>query len=248
MAKYSKFTDPDYQVKTFRWPYWLLPLLFLSLILVLGLFIFITIHSADRFGCLFHCEQKIDNGGIEAPNDVPLASRRGDQNVSESVPTKKPPGTDSDVVMVDSTSATPTEESDQNKTESQSKDMITVKGKLLFPSDRVPDSIPPHSHLIVKFEDSSLQDAASEVLGKTVMDGSTYKKGSDLTYKIECAKPKKFHDSFSVSATLNMGWTPTKGDPWLRDGDFFTDTMYIIKLKNNVSVYEKDVTFVYSNQ
>ncbi|XP_031554050.1 uncharacterized protein LOC116291068 [Actinia tenebrosa] len=237
MGKYSKFTDLDHQVKTFRWPYWLLPLLFLSLLLVLGLFIFITIHSADRFGCLFHCEQKIDDGGVVPPNDGPFDIRRGDHNVTEHVSTKKPStGTDSDEMIMGSTpTPTPTEATTQ----------ITVKGKLLFPSDRVPDSIPPNSHLIVKFEDSSLQDASSVVLGKTLVDANTYKKGTNLTYKIVCPKPKNHHDFYSVSATLNMGWTPTKEGPWIRHGDLFTDTMYDVKIKNNVTVYEKDITFAY---
>jgi uncharacterized lipoprotein YbaY len=224
MGKYSKFTDQDYKVKTFRWPYWLLPLLFLSLLLVLGLFIFITIHSADRFGCLFHCEQKIDDGGVYPKEDsaAAAASRRNDQNATESVPKS------------------------QSKARKVSEIEMTVSGKLIFPTDKVPEAIPPHSQLKVEFSDSSLQDASSENLGKTIVDLKSYKKGTVLKYEIKCPKPKKYHDSYSVSAVLNMGWTPAKGSStWLRKGDFLTDTMFNVKITKGNTTFERDITFAY---
>lgn len=228
MKKYTKFNDQDHEVKTFRWPYWLLPLLFLSLLLVLGLFIFITIHSTDRFGCFFHCEQKIDNGGIRAPDFDHL---RNDNNKSD-VETITKHAREDEKATEDTATALP----------QQSVGQIKIFGHIIFPKDRVPDSIPSNSHLKVEFKDVSLQDMSSIKIASTQVDMTLYKKGTALSYEIKCKRPSE-RSSYDLSSVLNMGWKPNSQD-WLKKGDYFTDTVIPVHITNS-SIYNIDVSLVY---
>ena len=66
--------------------------------------------------------------------------------------------------------------------------MITIKGKLKFST--LPASLPDGSLLTVKFQDTSLMDAPAKTLGthKEVING--YATGQDLTFEIQCEKPR----------------------------------------------------------
>lgn len=221
MTRYAKFTD--HEVKTFRWPYWLLPLLLLSLVLVLGLFIFITIHSSDRFGCFFHCEQhtgqKIDNGGVYPPDFVLVR----DDNDTE-IPTKYTRQDDKE-----------TKASTQLKI-----DQIRVYGNLIFPKDKVPNSINAStSQLKVTLQDGGLEDAPSTDIASTIVDLSLYKKGTVLSYEIKCKRPSNYF-GLQLDAVLNMNWKAS-GDDWLRKGDYFVDTRTPLQLNQASTAYKVDI-------
>ncbi|KAK3721603.1 hypothetical protein QZH41_000138 [Actinostola sp. cb2023] len=222
--KYAKFLDPDHEVKTFRWPYWLLPLLFLSLLLVLGLFIFITIHSTDRFGCFFNCDRKIDDGGVPVPDDVvvPFEQRRGELNTTEGLP-----------------KAISQRKHGQG---SPKQDQIIVCGKITFSDpSKIPKALPSNSHLEVKFLYNEMQDAASTTIAFTEVDLLHYKKGTVLKYEIKCPRPEPGH--YDVSAVLNMGWKKN-GDDWIEKDDYFTDTNFMVKITKDTTIFEKDIDLV----
>ncbi|EDO33169.1 predicted protein [Nematostella vectensis] len=211
-TKYAKFSDSiDHRVKVFRWPFWLLPLLFLCLILVLGLFIFITLHSTGRF-CLFHCEQqKIDDGGLIAPSLE-----------------------DSEAGNPDRHGMNPLHKRKDNKTVSE---LINIKGKITLPKSNMLTTVPTNSQLRVDFEDTSIADASTVKICHTIVGLSSYKKSVPIEYSIECERPKHPHFSYSVSAVFNIGWSPVKGNnEWLRKGDYFTDTVYNVDLTKEGTV------------
>lgn len=227
MKKYTKFTDSDHEVKTFRWPYWLLPLLFLSLVLVLGLFIFITIHSSDSFGCFFHCGQhtgqKIDNGGVSPPE---FGHARDDNNNTDAETFPKHTRQDDHV------------KENEKKVSSQKKvDKIRIYGNLIFPKGHVPN-IPSGSHLKVTLKDSGMQDASSIEIASTSVDLSLYKKGTPLSYEIKCARPS--HTDLEVDAVLNMGWK-ANGDNWIKQGDYLVETSTPVYLVKGTTSYNVDV-------
>lgn len=118
---------------------------------------------------------------------------------------------------------------------------ISVYGELIF-GGGAPDSLPPNSHLLVKFEDVSMMDAPSVLLGKTMVDLSSYDKEKNLKYEIKSKKPD-LGGSYSISATLNMGWKANK-DAWIKQGDYMTDTHYDVKIEDKKQVYRRDVTLV----
>lgn len=121
---------------------------------------------------------------------------------------------------------------------------ISIHGELIFEGG-APDTLPANSYLQVKFEDVSIMDASSVILGKTVVDLSSYNKATNLRYEIKCKKPDP-HGRFSLSAVLNMGWQADK-DSWIKRGDYFTDTHHSVKIEDGKSDYKKDITLVRYN-
>lgn len=121
--------------------------------------------------------------------------------------------------------------------------MIEITGEVKFSGNSAPESIPPNSHLIVKFEDVSLMDAPSVRLGETQVDVTNYKKGEALMYSIKCPMPSVIAPDYSVSAVLNIGWEPD-ADSWIRKGDYLTDTRHPVHLVEGVNVYKVDVELV----
>ena len=205
----GKYEEVSYKGRRYNWPFWLIPLLAVLLFVVVGLFIFVTLDSSHRFGCLFGCEE---TAVLEPKSTEKTASSKSD---GESVLRS------------------------EQVQDTKGKAMIQITGKLRFPADNTPKSLPAKSHLKVEFEDVSLADASSEVLGSTVVDLTNYKKGEDLEYAIKCKKPAP-HGMFSVSAVLNVGWAPTK-DEWIRKGDYFTDTNIPVDIDDGKSKYEADI-------
>lgn len=118
---------------------------------------------------------------------------------------------------------------------------ITIHGELIFEGG-APDSLSPNSTLQVKFEDASLMDASSVLLGQTMVDLSSYVKTKNLKYEIKSKKPDP-HGRYSVSATLNMGWKANK-DEWIRRGDYHTDTHHEVKIEEKKEDYRRDITLV----
>ena len=97
----------------------------------------------------------------------------------------------------------PSDELPRNEDVVLGDDEISIHGELIF-EGVAPDSFPPNSHLQVKFEDVSMMDAPSVLLGKTVVDLSSYDKTENLKYEVKSKKPD-LDGSYSVSATLNVG-------------------------------------------
>ena len=207
MGKYEKF-DVSYEGRRLNWPFWLIPIIAAFLIVIIGLFIFVTLDSDRRLGCLLGCEDRDDiHGGKEDPTLI-----------------------------------TPRAESKVQHDSSESKANMKVSGKISFPTDKIPETLPENSNLKVKFEDVILQDAPSKVLGSAQVDLSGYKKGQQLEYTIECKKPSE-HGMYSVSAVLNVGWK-ANGDEWLRKGDFLTDTVLPVKIEEGKDDYTADIELV----
>ena len=218
----TKYKEVDYKGPKSRWPLWVIPFLVAILLLLIGIFIFVTLGA--RHHCLFFdCEQRIDDGGLVPPDQKP---RKDDEVFPPSVE----PGSSRGM---------------KNETEkSDSPNEITVHGELMFEAS-APDSLPANSSLEVKFEDVSYMDASSTLLGKNVVDLSGYNKATHLRYEIKCRKPDP-HGSYSLSAVLNVGWQANKNS-WIQQGDYHTDTYHAVKIEDGKNDYKKDITLARYN-
>lgn len=204
-----KYKEIDYKVPRSRWPLWVIPFLVAILLLLIGIFIFITI-AAKRHRCLFFdCEQ---------PRDKVID--QGELRDYVVIPPNK------------------TNEADHKE------NLMSLHGELIFDGG-APQSLPPNSHLKVKFEDVSMMDAASLLVEETWVDLSNYNSEQNLKYSIKCKRPTG-HGRYSVSAVLNMGWQ-ADGNSWIRKGDYFTDTSHNVKIEEEVNEYKMDVTLVRYN-
>lgn len=217
----TKYKEVDYKAPKSRWPLWVIPFLVAILLLLIGIFIFVTL-SAKHHCLFFDCEQrKIDDGGLVPPDQKP---RQDD----ELLPPTAEPGRG----MKNGTG------------KADSANEITVYGELMFERS-APERLPANSYLKVKLEDVSLMDASSVLLGETVVDLSSYNKATNLKFEIKCRRPDP-HGSYSLSAVLNMGWQADENS-WIKQGDFHTDTHHDVKIENGKSEYKKDVTLVRYN-
>lgn len=217
----TKYKEVDYKAPKSRWPLWVIPFLVAILLLLIGIFIFVTL-SAKHHCLFFDCEQrKIDDGGLVPPDQNP---RQDD----ELLPPTAEPGRGM-----------------KNETgKADSANEITVYGELMFEGS-APDRLPAISYLKVKLEDVSLMDASSVLLGETEVDLSSYNKATNLKFEIKCRRPDP-HGSYSLSAVLNMGWQADENS-WIKHGDFHTDTHHSVKIEDGKSEYKKDVTLVRYN-
>lgn len=215
-----KYKEVDYKAPSTRWPLWVIPFLVVLLLVLIGLFIFITVGAKQSKCLIFDCEQ---------PRDKVM---------------ERPAGLSDDVAIPSEEKSDKhgLEMSGENKTERahHKESFITVHGEVLF--DVAPQSLPPNSLLKVKVEDVSLMDVASVILGETLVDLSNYSKAKNLDYSIKCKKPS-VHGRYGVSAVLNVGWRADEHS-WIKRGDFFTDTSYPVIIKQGVEEYKTDVTLV----
>lgn len=188
----------------------MLPIL---LVLVVGLFVFLTLDATGHFGCLLVCESTDIDREVYAPPD-----ERNENTFSKSEDETAGKG---------------------NK--------ITITGEVRFSKGQEPIDLPP-SFLFVKFEDVSLLDAPSKVLGKQEFNLKDYRKGEKITYSMEIEKPNDFHPAYDydVSAVLNVGWKKTK-DAWIRKGDYHTDESFPVKLNVTRNHYKRDIELVLYN-
>lgn len=206
-----KYKEIDYKAPKSRLPLWLIPFLVAILLLLIGIFIFITLGAKHHRCLFFDCEQPRDKV-------VKLDEVRND----EIIPPK------------DELSRL-----NENKT-----NFMIVHGELIFDGG-APKSLPSNSHLKVKFEDVSIMDASSVVLGETWVDLSNYNNAQRLNYTINCKKPSP-RGSYSVSAVLNMGWQANEHS-WIKQGDYFTDTSHRVKIEEEINDYKKDISVVRYN-
>lgn len=122
---------------------------------------------------------------------------------------------------------------------------IQISGKITLPDD-TPTTFPPKSQMKVKFEDVSIADAPSTILGQTLVDLSSYKKGYPIEYTIKCPRPTHGGPLFSVSAVLTVGWTPApNSQEWVRLGDYLTDTMFDVDIQQNKTEYKRDFHLIH---
>lgn len=74
------------------------------------------------------------------------------------------------------------------------------------------------------------------------MSGVTIVK--ELDYEITFKKPSKDHENtgYTLAAVLNIGWCHTQHVyPWIRIGDFLSVKQHLIKLKEDMDGYVKDI-------
>ena len=116
---------------------------------------------------------------------------------------------------------------------------ITITGEVKFNGNCRPLSIPEGSHLLVSF-----QDAPSVKLGEIDVDLENYNKDKVFTYCTKCAIPSPIAPDYSVSAVLNISWERTT-DSWIRRGDYLSDMMHHVLLKDGVSLYKVDVELIH---
>lgn len=122
--------------------------------------------------------------------------------------------------------------------------MMEIAGEVKFSSGSSPDVLPANSYLTVKFQDVSLMDAPSVLIGESVVDVTNiYKKGEPLLYSIKCPKPSPIHMDYSVSAVLNVGWK-ADGNSWIRKGDYLNDTSHHVELEDGKDFYRVDIEVV----
>lgn len=118
---------------------------------------------------------------------------------------------------------------------------IRIRGKI-FLKDKARKRFPLNSWLIVEFLENRYLDAPSILLGKT--DVSNRRRGKIISYTITCKRQELPRSSYSVSAVLNMGWKRTNENPWIRKGDFLTDTTYDVKVNKLKKVYYRNIHLV----
>lgn len=218
----AKFKEVDYKAPRTRWVLWVIPFLVVILLVLIGLFIYVTIGAKHHRCLIFDCEQprdKVLKDPGELRNDVTF-------------PPKEGPGKH----VLDKTT--------ENKSIGvvhKENFMITVKGKVIFDGE-APQSFPSNSHLKVTFQDVSIMDAASIVLGETLVDLSNYSGSQNLEYTIKCKMPSD-RGRYSVSGVLNVGWRADE-DSWIKKGDFFTDTSYSVIIEKGIEEYKKDIALV----
>lgn len=125
---------------------------------------------------------------------------------------------------------------------------MKLTGKVTVPSLKEEVSLAKESHLTVKFEDTSMMDAPSVVLGKqeqALPERTKVGRGAEpLNYTIVCDKPKNLGPSFySISAVLNVGWRPSD-EEWLRKGDFFNDATHNVDITEDSDHFVQDIEMV----
>ena len=120
---------------------------------------------------------------------------------------------------------------------------VNITGKVSF-QGKPPKRLPRNSRLIVEFTDSSLADAPSVVLAKTIVDLLKYRRRKPLFYTIIFKRPQFIRSLYSVSAVLNVGWKQTGKKNWIRKGDFFTNTFFRVNIKGGKTLYERNIQLV----
>ena len=222
-----KYKEIDYKGPRSRWPLWVIPFLVAILLLLIGIFIFVTLGAKHHRCLFFDCEQPRDKV-------IELDEPRNDAVIPpKDESTKKPDFGES--------TENKTSKTDQ---ESHFDNLTLIHGDLIFDGGS-PQTLPQNSLLKVKFEDVSIMDASSVVLGETMVNLSSYDKAQNLKYAIKCKKPDP-RGMYSVSAVLNMGWQADKKS-WIRKGDYFTDTNHNVKIEKGLDEYKKDIHLVRYN-
>jgi hypothetical protein len=119
---------------------------------------------------------------------------------------------------------------------------IEVTGRITF-TGKAPQTIPPNSQLKVKFIDIIKADVPHVELANTIVDLSNYKNNTPLFYNITSKRPTDLHNMHSISAVLNMGWTPKGGasDEWLRHGDYHTTHSFMVNVTSRKDKFDRDI-------
>ena len=124
------------------------------------------------------------------------------------------------------------------------KKYIKIRGNISF-IGKAPKRFPRNSRLIVEFKEDLRSDGPSILLAKTAVDLSSYRRGKTLSYMISCKMPKFAHESYSVSAVLNVGWKPRRNkNEWIRRGDYFTDSSFDVHITKHKRLYIKHIQLV----
>ena len=124
------------------------------------------------------------------------------------------------------------------------KKYIKIRGNISF-IGKAQKRFPRNSRLIVEFKEDLRSDGPSILLAKTAVDLSSYRKGKTLSYTISCKMPKFAHESYSVSAVLNVGWKPRRNkNEWIRRGDYFTDTFFDVHISKHKRLYIKHIQLI----
>ena len=106
--------------------------------------------------------------------------------------------------------------------------------------------MPTKSCLVVELRDTSLADASSVLYQREVIDVSGVDLGDKYHYKLKSKRPKNVHNSFSVSATLNVGWcAKSSSGKWIQSKDYLTDTTFNIDAWKSGNEFQRDLTMVY---
>ena len=122
---------------------------------------------------------------------------------------------------------------------------VKVTGHLTF-QDGAPEKIPDGSHLRVTLEDANMMDTGAKHLGHFTHKFKDHKPTDSIRYEIKDAKRPENGMSASLSAVLNVGWSPDdeKPDDWIRSGDFMNDVHHDVDVRSDVEDYEKDINVV----
>lgn len=112
---------------------------------------------------------------------------------------------------------------------------VDFTGKKLEGNVVLPDEITElnkGSWLKIELADARKADAPSKTLAKNVMDDKQikYVKGQPIPYSLDLKGELDEQAEYSLSAVLNVGWSPEAGGEWIRKGDLLTDTNFPVKL------------------
>ena len=119
-----------------------------------------------------------------------------------------------------------------------------IRGKITF--TKKPGKLPPNSCLNLEFKDTAVQDVSSVIYQEDTIDLSEVEIGDSYYYKIKTKKPKLIHDSYSISAVLNVGWCPkAASSKWIRQKDYVTDTTFNVNFSKPGNEFNRDIFMVW---
>ncbi len=111
---------------------------------------------------------------------------------------------------------------------------------------RIPGKLPSPSCVHISLEDAALQDVSSVLYANKVIDVSNVTIGSEYDFELVSKRPKYLHGSYSVSATINVGWCANADSKsWIRQKDYLTDSQHNVALNENNPDYNIELWMKY---
>merc|ERR1712142_969857 len=122
---------------------------------------------------------------------------------------------------------------------------VRVSGTIRFHGD-APTHIPDGSHLHVTLQDANVMDTDATHLGRFTHRIKDYNHADGIRYEIKDAERPVHGPKASLSAILNVGWSPDDegSDEWIRSGDYINDVHHDVHVHDDVDEYEKMIDVV----
>lgn len=115
-----------------------------------------------------------------------------------------------------------------------------IRGYIRFSSRNF--VLPPNSTYRVELRDVSRMDAPSELLAAYSGSADRVNDGETLEFEVvlpEAERKHRRHHALALSAVVNAGWQWTeRSQEWIREGDYLSGTMHLLKLPRGKHLIE----------